>query len=203
MPVATVSESDWAKGIFLSVLASILGAASKLAIRKSWLLQKSMLMARIVEQDEMVVDDTASSDGLQILLSDQRLSSSQGSSVLDLASSSSSSGTTATRLTTCCTLPSLWPAYGLRFGGMMGMTIFNPLCCVLAMNYASPSILAPFSGLTLVWIIALSDTMIQERASSKQMAAAALIILGEIVVSLFGDHTNDANVTVQAVVRAG
>jgi drug/metabolite transporter (DMT)-like permease len=83
----------------------------------------------------------------------------------------------------------------------MGMTIFNPLCCVIAMNYASPSILAPFSGLTLVWIIVLSDALIQERASPRQVFAAILIILGEIIVSLFGDHTNDENVTIENVVR--
>jgi hypothetical protein len=35
----TVSGEDWVKGISLSVLASIIGGASKLAIRKSWLLQ--------------------------------------------------------------------------------------------------------------------------------------------------------------------
>ena len=33
-----VSASDWFKGIGLSILASLFGGASKLAIRKSWLL---------------------------------------------------------------------------------------------------------------------------------------------------------------------
>ena len=53
----------------------------------------------------------------------------------------------------------------LRYSGMFGMTVLNPLFCVLAMNYASPSILAPFSGLTKVWIILLSEQFIQLRAS--------------------------------------
>jgi hypothetical protein len=51
----------------------------------------------------------------------------------------------------------------LRGSGMIGMTLLNPLACVLAMNYASPSILAPFSGLTLVWIVLLSNPIIGEQ----------------------------------------
>ena len=36
-----ISATDWAKGILLSILASIIGGISKLAIRKSWLMQAS------------------------------------------------------------------------------------------------------------------------------------------------------------------
>ena len=43
-------------------------------------------------------------------------------------------------------------AWLLYLLGMIGMSFLNPLFCVLAMKYANPSILAPFSGLTLVWI---------------------------------------------------
>jgi hypothetical protein len=39
----TVSPSEWVKGIALSILASLIGGASKLAIRKSWLLQHEVL----------------------------------------------------------------------------------------------------------------------------------------------------------------
>jgi hypothetical protein len=35
----TVTAGDWLKGIGLSIAASVVGGASKLAIRKSWLLQ--------------------------------------------------------------------------------------------------------------------------------------------------------------------
>lgn len=35
-----MDASDWMKGIFFSVLASIVGAGSKLAIRKSWLMEE-------------------------------------------------------------------------------------------------------------------------------------------------------------------
>jgi hypothetical protein len=80
---------------------------------------------------------------------------------------------------------------------LMEMTIWNPLChCSLAMNYASPSIAAPFSGLTLVWIDTIfSDMLIGERPSCMQIIAASLIVLGEVVVAIFGDHTNDSGMT--------
>jgi drug/metabolite transporter (DMT)-like permease len=81
-------------------------------------------------------------------------------------------------------------AYTLRGAGMMGMTVFNPLVCVLAMNYASPSILAPFSGLTLVWIISFSQPCLGEQPTTHQVVAASLIVLGEVVVAVYGDHTN-------------
>ena len=78
----------------------------------------------------------------------------------------------------------------LRVSGMVGMTLLNPLCCVLAMEYASPSILAPFSGLTLVWIISFSEVLVGEKPTRIQKVAAGLIICGETIVALFGDHTN-------------
>ena len=91
----------------------------------------------------------------------------------------------------------------LRFLGMIGMTFLNPLFCVLAMNYASPSILAPFSGLTLVWIVLFSETMIGgEKPQWKQIVAAALIILGEVIVAIFGDHTNDEGMGLEDVLES-
>jgi drug/metabolite transporter (DMT)-like permease len=89
----------------------------------------------------------------------------------------------------------------LRGSGMIGMTLLNPLACVLAMNYASPSILAPFSGLTLVWIVLLSNPIIGEQPTLPQVMAACLIIFGEVIVAMFGDHTNNEGVTIQDVVR--
>ena len=83
---------------------------------------------------------------------------------------------------------------------MVGMTFLNPLCGVLAMNFASPSILAPFSGLTLVWIILFSEALIGERPTPMQVMAALMIVLGEVVVALYGDHTNDSGLTVEEVV---
>ena len=68
------------------------------------------------------------------------------------------------------------------------------------MNYASPSILAPFSGLTLVWVILFSPLVNNEKPSSRQVLACCFIISGEVIVAMFGDHTNDDDVTVEEVV---
>ena len=92
-------------------------------------------------------------------------------------------------------------AFILRGSGMIGMTFLNPLCCVLAMNYASPSILAPFSGLTLVWIVLFSNRLIGEAPTFTQMIASFLIVLGEVVVAVFGDHYNEV-VSAEEVVSA-
>ena len=89
----------------------------------------------------------------------------------------------------------------LRVFGMIGMTLLNPLCSVLAMNYASPSILAPFSGMTLVWIVLFSQPLLGEPPSLLQIVAASLIILGEVITAVFGDHTNDEGISVHEVVR--
>ena len=90
----------------------------------------------------------------------------------------------------------------VRYCGMVGMSILNPICCVLAMNYASPSILAPFSGLTLVWVILLSPLVVQETPSCQSQLACALIIIGEVIVAIFGDHTNDDGVSVHDVLQS-
>ena len=92
-------------------------------------------------------------------------------------------------------------APGLRFMGFLGMTIFNPACSVIAMNYASPSILAPFAGLTLVWVIVFSKPFVGETPSFQQVVACSFILVGEVVVAVFGDHTNDEGLTIEDVVR--
>jgi drug/metabolite transporter (DMT)-like permease len=158
---SSVSLEDWIKGIGLSILASIIGGASKLAIRKSWLLEQ--------QSHDHVLHDHFNNDDNETPPSPPP------------------------------PMPSPALEKCLRFTGMIGMTVFNPLCCVLAMNYASPSILAPFSGLTLVWIVLFSHTVIGEQPTKMQVVAATLIVLGEVVVASFGDHTNDGGVTVHDV----
>jgi hypothetical protein len=180
---ADISAADWGKGIGLSVLASVVGGASKLAIRKSWLIEASG------ESDGSVTEQLTG-------------------------------GCTTCRETMCldgpCAHPrddqtddeelearrQRWFAYFLRYSGMIGMSVLNPICCVLAMNYASPSILAPFSGLTLVWVILFSYPVVGEQPSTSQIVAACFIITGEVIVAIFGDHTNDDAVTIEDVVRA-
>ena len=171
-----VSADDWFKGIALSVLASIIGGASKLAIRKSWLMQRESQRA----DGEVNSEDHDENTSPQLLTLD------------DVGESTDSSQNVRV-------IPQ-WIPYCLRYSAMFGMSVLNPICCVLAMNYASPSILAPFSGLTLVWVILFSHPVVGEKPTNPQVIAALLIITGEVIVAVFGDHTNDAGVTVEDVV---
>ena len=241
-----VSAQDWMKGISLSILASIIGGASKLAIRKSWIIQNRYELAtrRISDPPPSSQNSTLGEEDCDVatLISLPRIIAGdltdQLSSNVDTCSNSDRSTALSRRTsfnrqeeavsgtplvgflhpagpepssdpqtisdivyppTTTYHLltrrKSLLWAYSLRIAGMLGMTIFNPLCSVLAMNYASPSILAPFSGLTLVWIVLFSPLVIQEQPTLNQLYGAFFIILGEVVVAVFGDHENDEDVT--------
>lgn len=52
----------------------------------------------------------------------------------------------------------------------------------------------------MVWVVLFSGYMIDEPASPRQKVACTLIILGQITVAVFGDHTTKSDVTVQEVV---
>jgi hypothetical protein len=213
---------DWAKGVGYSIVASIIGGGSKLAIRKSWLM--------VVDRDRNPSNSNcdADSDASQRIQdsNDGNLESCEntyqspekiraGTDNININVNESAATATAGGLSPHP--PQLGnmeigPAFltesenerekaqshktalALRFSGMIGMTFLNPLFCVLAMNYASPSILAPFSGLTLVWIVLFSETMIEEKPNGKQIAAAFFIVFGEVIVAVWGDHTNDEGV---------
>lgn len=173
----SVSTSDWIKGITLSIIATIIGGASKLAIRKSWLMEASL------EEDT----GSIASPVEYVQLTDTANANSDNESSMNDHNESSLNRTDIIRKKRS--------AFCLRLSGMVGMTFLNPFCGVLAMNYASPSITAPFSGLTLVWIVLFSELLVGEKPSPKQIMAAALIMFGEVVVAVFGDHTNDQGVT--------
>jgi hypothetical protein len=179
----SVSAEDWYKGIALSVLASVIGGASKLAIRKSWLMQR--------DDYESDSDEPSASDMPQLLT----LDCGEGCAENPYTSRPDSSREIDRNV-------ARWIPYCLRYSGMFGMSVLNPICCVLAMNYASPSILAPFSGLTLVWVILFSQPIVGEKPTNPQVIAALLIIAGEVVVAVFGDHTNDTGVTIEEVVSS-
>lgn len=91
-------------------------------------------------------------------------------------------------------------AWIIYLSGMIGMSFLNPLCCVLAMKYANPSILAPFSGLTLVWVVLFSGNVLGEYPGRSQKVACGLIVMGEVLVAMFGDHTNGEDAGVEDVV---
>jgi hypothetical protein len=40
-----------------------------------------------------------------------------------------------------------------------------------------------------------------EQPTARQVVAAALIVIGEVVIAIFGDHTNDEDISVIEVVR--
>lgn len=172
----TVSGSDWVKGITLSIIASIIGGFSKLSIRKSWLIEhkyssnKEESKEREVElaspRNEKKYDPPCYKNEVCLEPESEEVLTNEN-------------------------LKKLQRSKVLRWCGMIGMTILNPLFCVWAMKYASPSILAPFSGLTLVWIILLSPTVVDEKPDKAQVLAASLIIAGEVVVTISGDHTNE------------
>jgi hypothetical protein len=173
-----VSAADWGKGIGLSVLASLIGCASKLSIRKSWLIEETFPHIRTIPIDES--QSSSHDTGIRI------------DSDTVVGSSHNDDDRVLRRRKLL--------ANGLRISGMIGMSVLNPICCVLAMNYASPSILAPFSGLTLVWVIVFSYPALAELPSTSQIVAASLIVTGEVIVAVFGDHTNDDDDTIEHVV---
>ncbi len=170
-----VTASGWIKGIALSVLASIIGGASKLAIRRSWLIEAS------ASRNDALLAESRDPQSQDLEISYESMSDEEDNTSLEAYE--------------CKRIKRI--AKSLRLCGLVGMTFLNPLCCVLAMNYASPSILAPFSGLTLVWIILLSGPVIHEAPSYQQVFAAILVIAGEGFVGAFGDHKNDDNVTLE------
>ena len=203
---SVVSASAWFKGISLSVLASIIGGASKLAIRKSWLMDPqqhhpeppSVLETPIDVVGAMAGNNNNSNDSDNLIrysqIANHVVENDSHQPIQDdhySAGNHRQDGVRTNRF-----IPIL-----LRISGMIGMTTLNPLCSVLAMNYASPSILAPFAGLTLVWIVLFSEALVGEQPTARQVVAAALIVIGEVVIAIFGDHTNDEGISVIEVVR--
>ena len=75
------------------------------------------------------------------------------------------------------------------------MSVLNPLCSVWALRYANPSLLAPFGGLTLVWVICSSRYMTEEIPTKRQVVGAGVIVLAEIIVTITGDHTTEDTLT--------
>jgi len=178
------SALDWTKGISLSILASMIGGVSKLAIRKSWLLQ---------------AEANRGCDAFgKRSLSDEKLIVASG----EHATTPRDATTTnrePDRLAGFVSTRSKFAPYCLRYAGMFGMSVLNPVCNVVALNYETPSIHAPLAGLTLVWVILGSPLVNNEKPTNRQMVACCFIFVGEMMVAIFGDHTNDVYVSIDDV----
>ncbi|KAL3777573.1 hypothetical protein ACHAW5_007104 [Stephanodiscus triporus] len=204
---AAVTTHDWIRGISLSVLASVIGGASKLSIRKSWIIdarRKAEISSsgafeanRYVNQNHDSDDSSVENEANQLAPLEVDCSHlppfDQHSTLLprdpNRKHRRKKPSISAKQLS--------WHLY---VSGMIGMSFLNPLCCVLAMRYANPSILAPFSGLTLVWIVLLSGITVGEHPGRSQKVACTLIVTGEVLVALFGDHMNGEDRDVDDVV---
>lgn len=73
---------------------------------------------------------------------------------------------------------------------MVGMLLLNPICGIIGLQYISPSIGSALSGLTIVWVVLLSGPLLREYPTYYQIMASCFILMGEIIIALFGDHTN-------------
>jgi len=190
---AGVTASDWVWGVTFSVLASLIGGASKLAIRKSWLIYGRLKSGST--PDDLQTSSSRDCDGDANNGSDGSVSTME---IIESAFRTEEDGSPAK----CGISKAKAVSWFLYLFGMVGMSFLNPLCCVLAMQYANPSILAPFSGLTLVWVIMFSGVVIGERPQRTQKVACALIVTGEVIVALFGDHTNASTMDVDEVIES-
>jgi hypothetical protein len=157
-------------GVALSVLASLVGGYSKLLLRKSWNITKDEKQARM----DLLQHNKTNTE-------EEEGGGEEGGKQLDSKAAIARQDSTLKKQAS--------RGLRLRFIGLLGMTIINPALGIIAMAFANPSILAPFSGLTLVWIVVGSKRMTGEKPNRKQIVAAAFIVLGEIVIALSGDHT--------------
>jgi hypothetical protein len=230
---SVVTASAWMKGISLSILASIIGGASKLAIRKSWLLEQQQQQQ---QQQQLLLPHSRQATPLTSFVDTSAVDRPNANSTVGVAAGGT--GTQYREIVSDEAVDVRHDSFDrnktlleredenhndsnsnniqedrqhyyttmipmvLRTLGMIGMTSLNPLCSVLAMNYASPSILAPFSGLTLVWIVLFSQVLVGEQPTLRQVIAAGLIVIGEVVIAIFGDHTNDEDMSIADVVRS-
>jgi len=188
-----VMTNDWMCGVAFTILATFVGGASKLSIRKSWLITaEKQGNVKTVKEESEYMEFTNPSTHSQEWGSNgsgtddtTRSTFSAGSTVI-----ATNNGTIEIKNTFRSMMSPKQKSWLLYLAGMAGMSLLHPLCSVLAMKYANPSILAPFSGLGLVWIVLFSPAVVGESVGWGQKAACALIVAGGTMVAVFGDHTS-------------
>jgi len=167
--MAAASAAGWTRGLVFSVLGSLIGAGSKLCIRRSYTLLQAeadvdaVLMASTDDESYEALEPRP--PALGAIQNDHHQP--------------------------CRSWMLRFRAFLLRGIGILSMTTLSPVCNVYAMQFASPSILSPLGGgLTLVWVVLLSECTIGERPRAAQVVATGLILVGEIQIAVAGDHTN-------------
>jgi len=142
MVAAKLVVPSWEYGVLFGFLGSIVASASKLAIRKSWLL-------------------------LQTTTDEYRV------------------------------------ALALRWCGLLALSVVGPVLDLLALSHANPSLLAPFAGLSLAWVVLFSQWITGERVEAHQVRASALVGVGLLLTTACGDHVNpNEHATVDDLVRS-
>ena len=186
---------SWLHGLAFAVIASMIGAGSKLCIRKSY---------TILVATESVDDEEEPTEHDALLRKSSSFTTDDGF----LSSNSDEEQQQQHRITKLQQREAV-PAHEeqhlflnrflpvcLRVVGMVGMGMIGPACNVYALQFASPSVLSPIGGgLTLVWIILWSEHTIRETPRQIQRIAVALVVVGEGLVAAMGDHSNVFSLT--------
>ena len=73
----------------------------------------------------------------------------------------------------------------IRFGGLCTVVAADP-ARILSFGYGDPQIVAPFSALSLVWLILLSNPIAGDKPNGLDVSAALVIASGVVLIALFG-----------------
>lgn len=195
---------SWLHGLIFAVIASMIGAGSKLCIRKSY----TILVTKEYVDDE---EDPTELHALRRKSSSCTTDEDYLSTNSDEQQQQKQQQHRRTNQEQHKTLPANEEQHlffhrflpvCLRIIGMVGMGVLGPACNVYALQFASPSVLSPIGGgLTLVWIILLSEHTIRETPRQIQRVAVAFVVVGEGLVAATGDHSNVYSVTQEALWR--
>jgi len=202
--IEDTASLSWVHGLGFAIVASMIGAGSKLCIRRSY----TILEVTDDNNKILMIDDSeennrmhhhSSTTNAWTEVSDEDNSKDDDRDIEDTEqvfqfNDDEKSNSFHSH--------DLVAAFLLRGIGVLGMTVLSPMCNVYALQFASPSILSPVGGgLTLIWIILLSEYTIGERPSATQLVAVGIIAFSEVVVAFTGDHTNLYSIDVQTLER--
>jgi drug/metabolite transporter (DMT)-like permease len=173
----------WVIGVFLCSIGSFGTGLSKLAVRKSWLMEHPSNNGGRSNTKQ------PSSDGESSVGTAKTLPEDTDSDSLD------SHDAATTTSTTRMMMPredeaQRKAAFRLRAYGVFFMSVVNPFIDIGAYAFASPSILSPFAGVSMAWVVLLSRPLIGETPEPIRVVGACFVMLGEILVAAFGDHSN-------------